>query len=119
MILWALERPQLAERSPGLDWAQFPMTKKQVRTLEGIFADPVRDNIDWHDVESLLVALGAELTEARGSRVVVVLNGVKAVFHEPHPQKETMVRDRARIAAIPDNAAPSRLGVTAGSSGIV
>ena len=40
------------------------------------------------DVESLLSALGAELTEARGSRVVVVLNGVKAVFHEPHPQKE-------------------------------
>src|SRR5437762_12512853 len=88
MILWALERPQLAERSPGLDWAQFPMTKKQVRILEGIFADPLRANIDWHDVESLLVALGAELTEARGSRVVVVLNGVKAVFHEPHPQKE-------------------------------
>ena len=64
------------------------MTKKQVRTLEGIFADPLRANIDWHDVESLLVALGAELTEARGSRVVVVLNGVKAVFHQPHPQKE-------------------------------
>jgi hypothetical protein len=64
------------------------MTKKQLRVLEGIFADPVRANIDWHDVESLLAALGAELTEARGSRVVVVLNGVKAVFHEPHPQKE-------------------------------
>jgi HicA toxin of bacterial toxin-antitoxin, len=64
------------------------MTKKQLRVLEGIFADPVRANLDWHDVESLLVALGAELTEARGSRVVVVLNGEKAVFHEPHPQKE-------------------------------
>jgi HicA-like toxin of HicAB toxin-antitoxin system len=64
------------------------MTKKQQRVLEGLFADPVRANIDWHDVESLLAALGAELTEARGSRVVVVLNGVKAVFHEPHPQKE-------------------------------
>jgi HicA toxin of bacterial toxin-antitoxin, len=64
------------------------MTKKQLRVLEGIFADPVRANLDWHDVESLLVALGAELTEARGSRVAVALNGVKAVFHEPHPEKE-------------------------------
>jgi HicA toxin of bacterial toxin-antitoxin, len=64
------------------------MTKKQLRTLEAIFADPVRANIDWHDVESLLSALGAELTEGSGSRVRVALNGVKAVFHEPHPEKE-------------------------------
>jgi predicted RNA binding protein YcfA (HicA-like mRNA interferase family) len=79
------------------------MTKKQQRVLEGLFADPVRANIDWHDVESLLAALGAELTEARGSRVVVVLNGVKAVFHEPHPQKEVgkgMVRSLRDFLAV-------------------
>jgi predicted RNA binding protein YcfA (HicA-like mRNA interferase family) len=64
------------------------MTKKQLRTLGWIFADPVRANIDWHDVESLLSALGAELTEGRGSRVRVALNGVKAVCHELHPEKE-------------------------------
>jgi hypothetical protein len=64
------------------------MTKKQLGVLEGIFANPVRANIDWHDVESLLVALGAELTEGKGSRVRVALNGVRAVFHEPHPEKE-------------------------------
>ena len=64
------------------------MTKKQVRTLGWIFEDPVRANVDWHDVESLLKALGAVLTEGKGSRVRVALNGVRAVFHEPHPQKE-------------------------------
>jgi hypothetical protein len=64
------------------------MTKKQLGVFEGIFADPVRANIDWHDVESLLKALGAELSEGRGSRVRVALNGVKAVFHEPHPGNE-------------------------------
>ena len=64
------------------------MTKKQVRTLGWIFEDPVRANIDWHDVESLLKALGAVLTEGKGSRVRAALNGVRAVFHEPHPQKE-------------------------------
>ena len=37
----------------------------------------------------MLVATGAEITEGRGSRVRVGLNGVRAVFHRPHPQKET------------------------------
>ena len=37
----------------------------------------------------LLLALGAELSEGSGSRVRVALNGVRAVFHRPHPQKET------------------------------
>jgi hypothetical protein len=58
------------------------------RTLKGLFADPVRANISWHDVESLLIALGAELTEGRGSRLRVVLNGIRAVFHRPHPGNE-------------------------------
>ncbi len=64
------------------------MTKKHQRILEAIFAEPVRANIDWHDVESLLRALGAEMKEGRGSRVRVALNDVRAVFQEPHPEKE-------------------------------
>jgi hypothetical protein len=79
------------------------VTKKQRGTLEGLFADPVRANIDWHDVESLLVALGAELEEGRGSRARVELNDVVAVFHRPHPRKEASkpaVRDvRALLVA--------------------
>jgi HicA toxin of bacterial toxin-antitoxin, len=64
------------------------LNKKQRGTLEGLFTDPVRANIAWHDVESLLVALGAELAEGRGSRVRVALNGIRAVFHRPHPGNE-------------------------------
>jgi hypothetical protein len=41
------------------------------------------------EVESMLVALGAKITEGRGSRVRIALNGVRAVFHRPHPRKET------------------------------
>jgi hypothetical protein len=37
----------------------------------------------------LLVACGAEISEGRGSRVRIALNGVKAIFHRPHPRKET------------------------------
>ena len=59
------------------------------KTLQAIFQDPVRPNIPWADIEKLLVALGAELSEGRGSRVRIYLNKVRAVFHRPHPQKET------------------------------
>ncbi len=59
------------------------------KTLHAIFEDPVRSNIPWADVEKLLVALGSELSEGRGSRVRIFLNNVRAVFHRPHPQKET------------------------------
>jgi hypothetical protein len=37
----------------------------------------------------LLIALGAEISEGNGSRVRIALNGIRAVFHRPHPQKET------------------------------
>ena len=37
------------------------------------------------DVEALLRAAGAEVSEGAGSRVRVALGGVRAVFHRPHP----------------------------------
>lgn len=65
------------------------MNKKHHQILKDIFENPVRSNILWSDVEKLLVALGAELSEGRGSRIRIALNGVRAVFHRPHPRKET------------------------------
>jgi len=59
------------------------------KKLQTLFEDPARSNIPWADVEKLLLALGAGLSEGRGSRVRVFLNGVRAVFHRPHPRKET------------------------------
>jgi hypothetical protein len=56
--------------------------------LEDIFSLPLKSNIEWRDVESLLIALGAELEEGNGSRVRIYLNGVIAIFHRPHPRKE-------------------------------
>jgi hypothetical protein len=57
---------------------------KHDATLKAIFAVPTRGNISWDDIESLFRHLGAELTEGRGSRVRVALNGMRAVFHRPH-----------------------------------
>lgn len=65
------------------------MAKKHLKTLEAIFANPVRSNIPWKDIEALLVAEGAVISEGAGSRVRIVLNGIRAVFHRPHPGKET------------------------------
>jgi hypothetical protein len=73
------------------------MKARHRRTLEAIFEDPVRANIPWADIESLLVACGAEIGEGRGSRVRVALNGVRAVFHRPHPHKET---DKGAVASM-------------------
>ena len=65
------------------------MNKKHRQTLEDVFENPVRSSILWQDVEKLLKALGAEVSEERGSRIRIALNGVRAVFHRPHLRKET------------------------------
>jgi hypothetical protein len=65
------------------------MASKPRKTLEEIFDVPVRASIQWKDIEKMLVALGAEISEGSGSRVRIALNDVRAVFHRPHPRKET------------------------------
>jgi len=65
------------------------VSKKHRRILERIFESPERPDIPWRDVEGLLIAFGAEISEGRGSRVRLALNGVRAVFHRPHPRRET------------------------------
>ncbi|MFO8239917.1 MAG: type II toxin-antitoxin system HicA family toxin [Dissulfuribacterales bacterium] len=63
------------------------MNKKQRQTLARIFEKPERSDISWNDIEGLFKALGAEISEGRGSRVRVALKDVKAVFHRPHPDR--------------------------------
>lgn len=65
------------------------MNKKQRKTLEAINDRPTRANIRFTDIEKLLVALGAEKVEGRGSRVMFIMpNGLKWEAHRPHPQNE-------------------------------
>ena len=75
------------------------MNSRQRETLSAIFEEPTRANIEWAAVSSLFKALGAELSQGRGSRVRVALNGARAVFHRPHPQKET---DKGAIKSVQD-----------------
>ena len=65
------------------------MNKKHRKILAQIFKQPVQAGIVWKDIEVMLKTIDAEISEGNGSRVRVVLNGVRAVFHRPHPHKET------------------------------
>ena len=60
--------------------------------------------IAWRDIEAMLEAAGAKVTEGEGSRVRIALNWVRAVFHRPHPKKETdkgAVRSMRRLSEWP------------------
>ncbi|HNR32804.1 MAG TPA: type II toxin-antitoxin system HicA family toxin [Candidatus Hydrogenedentes bacterium] len=61
------------------------MNAQVKKTLEAVFETPTRCDIRWADIESMFVALGAEVQSGRGSRVRVALRGRRAVFHRPHP----------------------------------
>jgi hypothetical protein len=65
------------------------LSGKHLATLKAIYAKPERSDIVWRDIERLMAACGADVSEGSGSRVRFALNGVRAVFHRPHPHKET------------------------------
>jgi hypothetical protein len=65
------------------------MNNKHRITLSQIFSDPVPADILWSDIINLFTALGATIKQGKGSRIRIVLNDRKAVFHEPHPERET------------------------------
>lgn len=57
-------------------------------------------SIVWSDVESLLIAIGCTVVEGSGSRVRLEKDGLLALFHRPHPEKEAkryQVRDARRF----------------------
>jgi HicA toxin of bacterial toxin-antitoxin, len=73
------------------------MKRKHAATLDLIFARPVSGSVKWQDIEALLVALGAEVSEREGSRIGVFLFGEVRVFHRPHPSPDT---DKGAVSSI-------------------
>lgn len=72
------------------------MNKRHQKTLKAITSQPVPASLEWRQIESLFLAVGAKVIEGSGSRVRFELNGVIGTFHRPHPQKEAkpyQVRD--------------------------
>lgn len=75
------------------------MQRKHLKTLKSIFHRPILGTIKWSDIESLFVALGAEITEREGSRIAVFLFDEVRVFHRPHPSPDT---DKGAVKSIKD-----------------
>lgn len=73
------------------------MKRVHQKTLAGVFAHPTSANLPWKDIEALLVALGAQISEREGSRVAIVLFNEVRVFHRPHPSPKT---DKGAVAAL-------------------
>ncbi len=53
------------------------MKAKYRRTLDAIFATPTRAGIVFSDIEALVTAIGGEVREGEGSRVVFELKGTR------------------------------------------
>jgi predicted RNA binding protein YcfA (HicA-like mRNA interferase family) len=73
------------------------MNNKHRKTLADVFTDPVPADIPWTDIIKLFVALGATISQGRGSRVRILINDQRAVFHEPHPERKI---DRGAIKSV-------------------
>ncbi|OGV41519.1 MAG: hypothetical protein A3F46_00260 [Legionellales bacterium RIFCSPHIGHO2_12_FULL_42_9] len=73
------------------------MNAKHKKVLQSIFETPVNASIVWKDIEALFLVLGAKISEGSGSRVRVALNGVRAIFHRPHPKKEA---DKGAVVSV-------------------
>ncbi len=73
------------------------MKRKHQKTLALIYKHPTSGSIPWSDIEALLKALGADVSEQAGSWVAVVLFGEVRVFHRPPPSPNT---DKNAIASI-------------------
>ena len=64
------------------------MNSKQTKTLERLFDNPVRNNINWVDVVSLILAVDGVIEQGNGSRVRLSIGEQSLNIHTPHPQKE-------------------------------
>jgi hypothetical protein len=63
------------------------MNNRHRKTLQTLYALPTVKSLAWEDLDSLLVALGAEALEGEGSRVKFVVKGRIIRFHRPHKPK--------------------------------
>lgn len=62
------------------------------------FSRPVSANIKWGEIEALFIALGADIQEREGSRVLVRLFGERRGFFTDHIQRRTPIKALSRVS---------------------
>ena len=73
------------------------MNSKHEKIYKDIYSNPIKSDIFWADIEALFLALGAKISEGKGSRIRIELNNERAVFHRPHPERVT---DKGAIKSV-------------------
>lgn len=73
------------------------MKARHAKNLQLIFSRPTPAGVKWLDAVALFEALGAEITEAEGSRVTVFLFEQVKVMLRPHPSPDM---DKGAAASI-------------------
>lgn len=73
---------------PTMNELKKKLKSKHKKTLQKIFDDPLRNDIRWDEVEKLLMSLGAEKREGKGSRMSFWIHEAVICLHKPHPRKE-------------------------------
>ena len=72
------------------------VNSKQTATLAEVFRTPTAKTLKWERVESLLLAVGCEIVDGKGSHVTFLLGEDLLATVRPHPRKEAkawQVRD--------------------------
>ncbi len=80
------------------------MNAAQRRTLQQILERPTRSDVRWSRIESLIRALGGEVSQGRGSRIRFRLGERVATFHGPHPERVTGKATLEDVRRFLDNA---------------
>lgn len=75
------------------------LSAKHRSTLADVFEKPTRPDVKWGRIEALVAALGGTVEQRAGSRVVLKLNGARAVIHSPHPSPDAT---RPSVRAVAD-----------------
>ena len=55
--------------------------------MQAVFGFPTPKGLPWAELEALLIAVGATVTEGDGSRVKFDRDGITVAFHRPHKPK--------------------------------
>lgn len=64
------------------------MSNKHRNVLQLIFHEQVSSNVQWREVESLLLHLGANVEPSHGARFRITLNKHEFFVHHPHHSNE-------------------------------
>ncbi|WP_421725576.1 hypothetical protein [Bauldia sp.] len=60
------------------------MNHRHRKILHALFAHPISGNINFKNVEHMLVELGAEIDNRSGARIGIKLNGHTIAVHHAH-----------------------------------